>query len=198
MDGVAQEITSRVLKESVEVLEDCIASNDFQTSIDKASEACLKSLKSGGKIMLAGNGGSAGDAQHIAGEFLCRLNYDRPALPAIALTTDTSTMTAVANDYNFDQIFVRQIAALGKPEDVFIAISTSGNSPNILRALEIARDKNISTIGFAGIDGGKMPPLCDVLIRVPSDYTPTIQQVHITVAHIICEVIETTMFPKQG
>lgn len=196
MEGLAKGVTARALNASIEVLRSASNSEVFSASIEKAADICLKSLTDGGKVMLAGNGGSAGDAQHIAGEFLCRLNYDRPALPAIALTTDTSTITAISNDYDFDQVFVRQIAALGKRNDIFIAISTSGNSKNILRALEVAREKKIHTIGFTGKDGGQMASLCDVLIQAPSNNTPLIQQVHITVAHIVCEIIETTMFPN--
>lgn len=196
MAGIATEITRRTLSASIATLELALESARFDVVIHEASVLCLESLNSGGKIMLAGNGGSAGDAQHIAGELLCRLNYDRPSLPGLALTTDTSTITAIANDYDFNQVFVRQISALGNAGDIFIGISTSGNSDNILKALEVAHEKSIHTIGLTGKGGGKMASLCDVLIEAPSNDTPLIQQIHITVGHILCEIIETSMFPQ--
>jgi D-sedoheptulose 7-phosphate isomerase len=146
--------------------------------------------------LLAGNGGSAGDAQHIAGEFLSRLNFDRAPLPAIALTTDTSVLTAIGNDYGYEWVFERQVRGLGNPGDLFIGISTSGRSPNVLRALETARAKGLSTIGFCGEDPRDMEPLCDLAIRAPSSDTPLIQQVHIVAAHIVCGEAERLLFRK--
>jgi len=153
-------------------------------------------LTAGNKILLAGNGGSAGDAQHIAGEFLARLNYDRAPLAAVALTADASVMTAIGNDYGYELLFERQVLGLGRPGDVFIGISTSGRSPNILRALDAAKQAGLVAIGFTGRGGGEMTERCDLCLRVPSDVTPLIQQLHITAAHIICGLVEERLFPR--
>jgi D-sedoheptulose 7-phosphate isomerase len=147
--------------------------------------------------MLAGNGGSAADAQHIAGEFVSRLNFDRGPLSAIALTTDTSVMTATGNDYGYDYIFERQVLALGRAGDVFIGISTSGKSPNVLRAMAVARSLGLSVVGFGGQDGGDMAAFCDLLLQVPSFSTPLIQQIHITAAHAVCATVEKAMYPDR-
>jgi D-sedoheptulose 7-phosphate isomerase len=160
--------------------------------VDRVSDA----LAQGRKLLLAGNGGSAADAQHIAGEFLSRLNYDRPPTAAIALTTDTSVLTAIGNDYGYDQVFERQILGLGAAGDVFIAISTSGRSPNILRAITAAKEKQLVVVGFTGSAGGEMKACCDICLRAPSDSTPLIQQIHITAAHIICGLVEARLFPR--
>jgi len=159
------------------------------------AEAITASMKAGGKLLVAGNGGSAADAQHIAGEFISRLMFDHAPLPAIALTTDSSAMTATANDYGYDHVFERQLRALCRPGDVFLGISTSGNSPSILRALEAARAGGMTTMGFAGQGGGNMAGLCEHIMRAPSTWTPIIQQVHITAAHIVCALVERAMFP---
>ena len=160
--------------------------------VDRVSDA----LAQGRKLLLAGNGGSAADAQHIAGEFLSRLNYDRPPTAAIALTTDTSVLTAIGNDYGYDKVFERQILGLGAAGDVFIAISTSGRSPNILRAIAAAKEKQLVVVGFTGNAGGEMKSCCDICLRAPSDSTPLIQQIHITAAHIICGLVEARLFPR--
>jgi D-sedoheptulose 7-phosphate isomerase len=160
--------------------------------VDRISDA----LAQGRKLLLAGNGGSAADAQHIAGEFLSRLNYDRPPTAAIALTTDTSVLTAIGNDYGYDKVFERQILGLGVAGDVFIAISTSGRSPNILRAITAAKEKQLVVVGFTGSAGGEMKASCDICLRAPSDSTPLIQQIHITAAHIICGLVEARLFPR--
>jgi D-sedoheptulose 7-phosphate isomerase len=159
------------------------------------ADAVAAAMRQGGKLLAAGNGGSAADAQHIAGEFVSRLMFDHAPLPALALTTDSSAMTATANDYGYDHVFERQVQALGRPGDVFLGISTSGNSPSILRALEAARAGGLVTLGFAGQGGGRMAPLCDHLLRAPSTWTPIIQQIHITAAHIVCALVERAMFP---
>ncbi len=159
------------------------------------ADASAASLRAGGKLLIAGKGGSAADAQHIAGEFISRLMFDHPPLPSIALTTDSSALTATANDYGYDHVFERQVQGLGQRGDVFLGISTSGNSPSVLRALEAARARRLVTLGFAGQGGGKMVPLCDHLLRAPSTWTPVIQQVHITAAHIVCALVERAMFP---
>ncbi len=147
-------------------------------------------------MLIAGNGGSAADAQHIAGEFLSRLNFDRDPLPAIALTTDTSVLTAVGNDYGYDRVFERQVRGLGRPGDVFIAISTSGRSPNIVAALQAAREMGLTTVGFTGSGPRAMAAFCDLCLSAPSDETPQIQQVHIVAAHVICGLVESELFGR--
>ncbi len=158
--------------------------------ISEATNIIHKSLKAGGKILIFGNGGSAADAQHIAAEFVNRYQKERKALPAIALTTDSSILTSIGNDTSFDNIFLRQIEALGKKVDVAWGISTSAKSPNIVKALEFAKSKGLKTIGFTGGDAGKINKIVDCCINVPSTSTPRVQELHITVAHIICELIE--------
>lgn len=168
----------------------------LKDEIVRAVELCLASLSSDGKILFAGNGGSAADAQHWAGELVSRFYYDRPGLPAIALTTDTSILTAIGNDYGYDYTFARQVEALGRRGDVLVVISTSGNSPNILRAAQAARDRGIYVIGFTGQGGGKLAPLCDVCFRIPSDETPRIQEGHEFIGHLLCALIEADMYPR--
>jgi D-sedoheptulose 7-phosphate isomerase len=163
---------------------------NFLASIGKIADAMAGSLEQGGKILLCGNGGSAADAQHIAAELVGRYELERPALAAIALTTDTSALTAIGNDYGFDRIFERQVLALGKKGDALIGISTSGKSPNVLLALDAAKQNGLATIGFTGARGGDMSSCCDVVLRAPSDRTAVIQQIHITAAHAICGLIE--------
>lgn len=158
--------------------------------IAEATNIIHKSLKAGGKILIFGNGGSAADAQHIAAEFVNRYQRERKALPAIALTTDSSILTSVGNDISFDNIFVRQIEALGRKTDVAWGISTSSKSVNIIKALEFAKSEGLKTIGFTGGDVGKISKIVDCCINVPSTSTPRVQELHITVAHIICELIE--------
>ena len=158
------------------------------------SEAVSAALRGGGKLLIAGNGGSAADAQHIAGEFISRLMFDRPPLPAIALTTDSSAITATANDYGYDRVFERQVQALGAPGDVLLGISTSGNSPSIVSALQAARAGRLVTLGFAGGRPGAMDAHCDHLFRAPSPVTPIAQQIHIVAAHLLCALVERAMF----
>jgi D-sedoheptulose 7-phosphate isomerase len=162
--------------------------------VEAASSACIKAFRAGRKVLLAGNGGSAADAQHIAGEFVSRFMFDRPGLPAIALTTDTSILTAIGNDYGYEKLFARQVQALGVPGDVFVAYSTSGKSPNILRALEVARELELVTIGMIGNRGGPMRDLCDYCLEVPSSETPKIQEGHLVLGHILCGLVESAMF----
>jgi D-sedoheptulose 7-phosphate isomerase len=182
------------LIESQKVMGLAAESDSFLKQLAAVTCAIVDSLKSGAKVMLAGNGGSAADAQHIAGEFLSRLNFDRAPLPAIALTVDTSVLTAVGNDYGYEQVFERQVSGLGRPGDVFIGISTSGRSPNILRALRKARELGITTIAFSGAQRTEMWDHCDMVVSVPSTSTPLIQQLHITAAHIICGAVERELF----
>lgn len=162
----------------------------FLASIEKIADAMTAALQAGGKILLCGNGGSAADAQHIAAELVSRYEMERAAMAAIALTTDTSALTAIGNDYGFEYVFERQVLALGKKGDVLIGISTSGKSPNVLRALDAAKQIGLVTIGFTGAKGGDMSSCCEVVLHSPSDKTPIIQQIHITAAHAICGLVE--------
>jgi len=164
--------------------------------IEEAVTLCVAALRNGRKILFAGNGGSAADAQHWAGELVSRFYYDRPGLPAIALTTDTSILTAIGNDYGYDYTFARQIEALGQEGDVFIAISTSGRSKNIMRAIEACEAKGVQVIGFTGEAGGDMKDRCAICFRVPSDETPRIQEGHEFIGHLLCGLIESEMFPR--
>lgn len=164
------------------------------TEMEHVAKLCCDALRAGNKILLAGNGGSAADAQHLAGELVSRLNFDRPGLAAFALTTDTSVLTAIGNDYGYDCVFARQLNAVSVAGDVFIAISTSGRSRNIMRGLEEGRRKKLITVGFTGKTAGDMLPLCDHCIRVPSSETPKIQEGHIVIGHIICGLIEREIF----
>jgi D-sedoheptulose 7-phosphate isomerase len=155
----------------------------------------VHTFRSGKKLLVFGNGGSAADAQHIAGELVSRFKFDRPALPALSLVTDTSIITAIGNDADYSQIFARQVEALGQEGDIALAISTSGNSLNVLRGIEIARKKKLKTVAFTGKDGGKLAPLVDYALIVPSQETPRIQEVHLTLAHVLCEIVEKELFP---
>jgi D-sedoheptulose 7-phosphate isomerase len=159
----------------------------------KIAAVITTALRAGNKLLIIGNGGSAADAQHIAAEIVGRYKQDRPAYAAIALTTDTSALTAIANDYGFEQVFARQVEGLGQRGDVLLALSTSGRSPNILAALRVARERGLVTIGFTGAKGEALGALCDHLLVSPSDDTPIIQQIHLAVAHGICEEIEQAM-----
>ena len=168
----------------------------FAAVVQDIVEVTANALGDGHKLLFAGNGGSAADAQHLAGEIVSRMNYDRAPAAALALTTDTSVLTAIGNDYAYDRLFERQILGLGCPGDVFIAISTSGRSANILRAIDAARERRIVTVGLTGRTGGEMPSRCDLCLRAPSDSTPLIQQMHITAGHIICGLVEERLFPR--
>jgi len=158
------------------------------------SSICINTFKKDGKILVAGNGGSAADAQHFAGELVSRFLFDRPALSAIALTTDSSILTAIGNDYGYEDVFARQIQALGRSGDVFIAISTSGNSANILKAIQTAKAIGLVVIGLTGLSGGKMKDMCDVCLCAPSDSTPRIQECHLFIEHTLCACIEESLF----
>ena len=163
-----------------------------------AADACISCLQQGGKILLAGNGGSAADAQHIAGELVSRFLFDRPGLPAIALTTDTSVLTAISNDYGYEKLFARQVQAHGNRGDIFIGYSTSGKSRNILRAFEEARFRGLVCIGLTGKHGSQMRELCDHLLVVPSADTPKIQEGHLVLGHILCGLVEDSLFKNPG
>jgi len=185
-----------LLRETARNLEAMAADQALVEDIAKVAHACVTALGSGRKILFAGNGGSAADAQHLAAELVSRFAYDRPGLPAFALTTDTSVLTAIGNDYGYERLFARQIEAVGAPGDVFFGISTSGRSPNVLSALDVARAKGLVTIGMTGRNGGQMASRCDHLLRAHSDATPRIQESHIAIGHAICQLIETALFPK--
>ena len=161
----------------------------------EAAYLIVGSIKAGGKLLVLGNGGSAADAQHIAAELVNRLTGDRPPIAAIALTTDTSILTSIGNDSSFDEVFERQVRALGRAGDVVLAISTSGNSPNVVRAVSAARGLNLRTIGMTGRGGGKLASMVDVALIVDAESTQRIQETHITIGHILCELIEESLFP---
>lgn len=193
MSSDASSYAARAIKDlqiSRDVFDRALADPAFIESVARATALATGALRSGRKILFAGNGGSAADAQHLATELVVRFIVNRAALPAIALTTDTSILTAIGNDLGFDQLFARQIAALGREGDAFVAISTSGRSANIVAACREARARKLVVIGLTGADGGSMGELCDVTVRVPSDKTAFIQQVHIAVGHIICAAAE--------
>jgi D-sedoheptulose 7-phosphate isomerase len=168
----------------------------LETAQDIAKK-CIAALRNNGKILFAGNGGSAADSQHMAAELVSRLCYDRPGLAAIALTTDTSALTAIGNDYSFENLFSRQVEAIGQPGDVLIGISTSGKSPNILKALDAARAKGMTAIGFTGKSSPLMVERCDYVLNIPSSETPKIQECHILLGHIICALIEEDIFGEE-
>ena len=178
------------------LIADIQADKALLNQVIESAETIVATLRNGGKVLLAGNGGSAADAQHIAGEFVSRFHYDRPGLAAIALTTDTSILTAIGNDYGYERLFSRQVQALGREGDVFVDISTSGNSANVIAAFEEAQKMKLTTIGFTGAKGGKMLDLCDITLRMPSTETPKIQEGHIAIGHIICGLVEAAMFPR--
>ncbi len=161
--------------------------------VEIIAQKAIETLRNGDKILLCGNGGSAADCQHVACELVGKFRRMRPALPAIALTTDTSTLTAVANDLGFQETFCRQVEALGRPGDLLIAISTSGNSPNVLKAVETARSKGLITVGLTGRDGGTLASMVDLSLAIPSSETPHIQEAHITVLHLICALVEEAL-----
>jgi D-sedoheptulose 7-phosphate isomerase len=194
MSEPTSDLVREKLLEGLNVMEAVAHDAALHATLIAAAEVTADALISGHKLMVAGNGGSAADAQHVVAEFVSRLVHDRPAMRAVALTTDTSILTAIGNDYGFERLFARQIEALGQPGDVFLAISTSGNSPNILRALEQCRATGIVTIGLTGSTGGKMPPLCDYLLRMPSGVTMYIQQAHLALEHIFSLLVERRYF----
>ena len=184
----------KIFKESIRVKEAFV--NENLSKLVNIVEAVTAALKAGSKILIFGNGGSAGDAQHLAAEFVNRFVIERPPLPAIALTTDTSVITSIGNDYDFSEIFSKQIRAIGQPGDVAWGISTSGNSPNVLKALEVAKKMGLVTIAFTGKDGGPIAKIADLSINVSSSVTARIQEVHITAGHAICDLVDIRLFQK--
>ena len=196
MEDLLTEAIAGQLRESADNLRTMSEDAALHAAMARVATACIAALRKGNKILFAGNGGSAADAQHLAGELISRFHYDRPGLPAFSLSTDTSVLTAISNDYGYEHLFARQIESVGNAGDVFFGISTSGRSPNILKALQVARAKGLLTVGLTGRGGGQMPDLCDYCLRAPSDSTPRIQEGHITIGHTICWQIEQQLFPK--
>jgi len=190
-------VTSSI-EESIKVKERLLSSAELVSTVAKIVEMLVNALEQGKKVLLFGNGGSAADAQHIAAEFVGRFAFDRPALPALALSVNTSSVTAIGNDYGFDQVFSRQIEALAHTDDVAIGISTSGNSPNVVGALLLSREKGLHTIALTGCTGGNLKRAADYCICVPSNDTPRIQECHILIGHIISELVEQTIFYEQS
>lgn len=186
-------IISENIKESIDAKNKLLNSEELSNAIEYASLESMKAIEEGKKILIAGNGGSASDSQHFAAEIVGRYEVNRAAKPAIALTTDTSNITAIANDFGYEYIFSRQIEAIGQKGDIYIAISTSGNSDNILESLKVAKSMGIKTIGLTGNNGGYMKSLVDILINVPSERTGRIQEMHIMVLHILCSIIEESI-----
>lgn len=193
-----QTLIQAQLGASSKVIHSIASSEGMVQQIEQAAKVCVHSLGTGAKLLFAGNGGSAADAQHMAGEFVSRFNFDRPGLPAIALTVDTSVLTAIGNDYGYEHVFSRQVEALGGRGDVLFAYSTSGRSPNILRAAEAARAAGIYVIGMTGDRESTFGDACDLCIRVPSSDTPRIQEGHLLIGHTICALVEEAIFGQSG
>ena len=194
---MADQLTTYIdaeFESSMALLKAMAADSELRSLTRAVVDASVEALRRGNKLLFAGNGGSAADAQHWAGELVSRFNFDRPGLAGIALTTDTSILTAIGNDYGYDYVFARQIEALGREGDVFFAISTSGNSANVVRAIKAARERGIKVAGFTGQGGGAMADLCDICLRIPSTATPKIQEGHEFLGHLICCLIERRMF----
>ena len=189
---------ARHFQRSHDAFERAIADREFLSAVAAIAEVIADAYRSGGKLLIAGNGGSAGDAQHIAAEFLSRYLLDRQPLPAIALTTDTSVLTAIGNDYGFERVFERQVRGLGRRGDVFLAMSTSGRSSNVLAALRAAREIGLVTIGFTGSGANEMRGHCDHILCAPSEETAVVQQIYLIAAHAICGVVERELFGRSG
>lgn len=186
---------AEAVAEAVQVKKRLVAEQGEQ--VIAAARLLADTLKAGGKILLFGNGGSAADAQHLAAEFVNRFQVERPPLAAVALTTDTSILTAVANDYDFREVFVKQVQALGRPGYVAVGLSTSGSSPNVVAALVAARDLGLRTLALSGGDGGPVAKAAELAIVVPSRHTPRIQEVHITIGHVLCDLVDYLLFPER-
>lgn len=187
---------SNQVKKSYEVKQEIYNNKELMNLIQEVCTKTIEVYRSANKTLIAGNGGSAADAQHIAGEFVSKFYFDRPGLASLALTTDTSIITAIGNDYGYEKLFSRQVQANGVKGDMFIGISTSGNSANVVEALKECKEKGIITVGLTGASGGKMAELCDYCIKVPSNETPRVQEAHILIGHIICAVVEEAIFGK--
>lgn len=193
---MSQDLIAAHLKTSLAAFERAAQDAPMLSTARKIAQVIVDGLHSGHKLLLVGNGGSAADAQHIAAEIVGRYKKDRPAHAAIALTTDTSALTSISNDYGFEQVFARQVEGLGRRGDMLLALSTSGRSPNILAVLRVARERGLVTIGFTGTNGATMGAACDHLLVAPSDDTPVVQQIHLAVAHGICDEVEQALMRK--
>ena len=185
------------IRQSIETKQNILKDTRLLKVIEDVAGACTTAFCNGNKVLFCGNGGSAADAQHLAAELSGRFYYDRPPLHAEALHVNTSYLTAVANDYSFDEVYSRIVKGIGHEGDVLIGLSTSGNSNNVIRAFEVANEAGMLTVAFTGESGGKMKNIVDFLINVPSDDTPRIQESHIMIGHIICEIVESSLFPKE-
>ena len=191
---IETESIAKLLQDSIDVKQLMLADQAMLASIADVALRCVETLRAGNKLLLAGNGGSASDAQHIAAELVGRFEIDRKGLPAIALTTNASQLTAISNDYGYEAVFSRQVQAFGAKGDLFIGLSTSGNSANVVAAAEVAKAQGLMIVGMTGASGGKLESLCDVCLKIPSTNTARIQESHITVGHILCAQIERELF----
>lgn len=196
MAGLNPGYAAQQFRDSLAVKQAILDDDALLAQIEQVAALTIDAYRADNKVLIAGNGGSAADAQHIAAEFVSRFSFDRPALPALALTTDTSILTAIGNDYGYETLFSRQLHANARAKDIFVAISTSGNSPNILHALHSAKELGLVSIGLTGGNGGKMAELCTHCIVVPSNETPRIQESHIVIGHILCWAVEQALFGK--
>jgi len=192
----AQSLAVARIRDCASVMQGLLESSAYLSAVIKVADTMTKCLRSGNKILFFGNGGSAADAQHLAAELCGRFLKERKSLSGWALTTNSSVLTAIGNDYSFDEVFARQVQGIGSPDDVAFAISTSGNSPNVLRAVEVARERKLVTVGLTGKTGGKLRSAVDHCICIPSDHTPRIQEAHILTGHILCELVEEALFEK--
>jgi len=190
----AMDLLRERIQQSIEAKQKLLADASYQAQVAEVASRIVHSLQAGGKVFFCGNGGSAADSQHLAAEFTGRFLRERPALPAMALSVNTSSLTAIGNDYGFDLVFARQIEALGREGDILVGISTSGSSPNVVRAIEAAKARALWTAALTGASGGKLKDLADCTLRMPSDATPRIQECHILTGHLICEIVEEMMF----
>lgn len=197
---MAHQLTSAVrqqIEETRRGFDKLLADEAVLEAVAQVAELCTETIRAGGKVMFAGNGGSAADAQHLAGEFVSRFNFDRPGIAGLALTTDTSVLTAIGNDYGYDQVFSRQVQALARPGDMLVGITTSGRSPNILRAMAEAKTSGVKRVGLTGAGGGALREVCDYCIVVPAHATPKVQELHIAIGHTICALVEEAVFGRQ-
>lgn len=185
----------QTIQRSIDLKTNLLQQPELLSKINEVSNRCIQTFQSGNRLLIAGNGGSAADAQHIAAEFVCRFNFERPGLPAMALATNYSVITAAGNDYSFDEVFSREIEANGCEGDIFIGISTSGNSTNILKAIDACQQKDIYTVGLSG-EAGAIQEKADICLNIPSKNTPRIQECHILIGHILCEIVENNLFAR--
>ena len=189
-------IIKQNIEDSIALKSKVLADESIQATIDELVDAIVNCYQEKGKVLFCGNGGSAADSQHLAAELSGRYYYDRPPLPSEALHVNTSYITAVANDYSYNQVYARLLKAIGNEGDIIIGLSTSGNSQNVIEALKVAKDKKMVTVGFTGEGGGKMAEYCDILIAIPSKDTPRIQECHMMIGHAVCQIVELSLFPQ--